>query len=158
MKIIANMAVALLAISAWAQSSPKASQTAQVFSAEQLRAQNAGLVQQAKRSGSSGATLGDYTTHKLMLSDRTKSGGAEVHAHFDDILVITDGGATLITGGTVMDPHTYSGGEIKGKRIENGKSQAISKGDIVDIPAGTPHQLLIAPGMVFSAFVVKVHE
>lgn len=154
MKIVAKLVVALLAVPAWAQSGKKA----QVFSAEQLQTENSRLLHLAEQSGSSGLTLGDYSTHKLMLSDRTKSGGAEMHAHFDDILVITRGGATLITGGTIPDSQTDHDGETKGKRIVNGQSRTISKGDIVHIPAGTPHQLLIAPGMVFSALVVKVHE
>lgn len=154
MMIIPNIVSILLAVPALAQSSSKA----QVFTAQKLRKENTALIQQAQQSGSSGVTLGNYSTHKLMLSDRTKSGGAEIHAHFDDILIIAGGGATLITGGSIPSSHTDGDGETKGKRIENGKSQIISKGEIVHIPAGTPHQLLITPGTIFSAFVVKIHE
>jgi quercetin dioxygenase-like cupin family protein len=31
-------------------------------------------------------------------------------------------------------------------------------GDVVIIPAGVPHQLLIAPGMVYSSLVAKIKE
>ena len=116
------------------------------------------LVEKARPSGSSGAALGDYKSHAIKLSVRTASGGAEIHAHYDDIFVVTDGSATLITGGTVVDTKTGADGESKGTRIQDGKSHTITKSDIVHIPAGTPHQLIIAPGDTFSTIVVKVRE
>jgi uncharacterized RmlC-like cupin family protein len=73
-------------------------------------------------------------------------------------MIVTQGSATLITGGTLVDPLTGSDGESKGTSILNGVTQTIAVGDIVHVPAGTPHQLLIAKGVLFSAFVVKIHE
>ena len=81
-----------------------------------------------------------------------------MHAHYDDIFVVTRGNATLITGGTVENAQTGNDGETKGKSIRNGRSQTIGKDDVVHIPAGTPHQLIIAPGSIFSSIVVKVKE
>jgi quercetin dioxygenase-like cupin family protein len=111
-----------------------------------------------KASGSSGAILGDYKSHAIRLSVRTASGAAEVHAHYDDIFIVTGGKATLVTGGTVVDARSESDGETNGSRIQNGKSQTIVQGDIVHIPAGTPHQVMIAGGDTFGAIVVKVKE
>lgn len=153
MKRIAILAAAL-AIPAVAQNA----HPAEVFSGKEVAAQLATLLQKAKPSGSSGATLGDYSSHSIRLSVRTGSGGAEVHAHFDDIFVVTGGSATLITGGTVMDGQSSADGETKGSRIQDGTSRKIIKDDIVHIPAGTPHQLILAPGDTFSAIVVKVKE
>ena len=154
MKLIAIVVAAALTTPVLAQSAGRA----EVFPGKDVAAQLATLAQKAKPSGSSGATLGDYQTHSIRLSVRTASGGAEVHGHFDDIFVVTGGSATLITGGTVADAQTGTDGEAKGSRIENGTSQKIAKDDIVHIPAGTPHQLIIAPGDTFSAIVVKVRE
>jgi mannose-6-phosphate isomerase-like protein (cupin superfamily) len=154
MKLIPIFAVAALAIPSFAQTGGKA----QVFSAKDISAQLATLGQTSKASGSSGATLGDYTSHAIKLSVRTASGGAEIHAHYDDIFVVTGGKATLITGGTVMNAQTGNDGETKGSSLQDGQSQTITKNDIVHIPAGTPHQLIIAPGDVFSTIVVKVKE
>lgn len=131
---------------------------AEYFSHKDLQAQLAELGAKAKASGSSGSTLGDYGSHALKLSVRTSSGGAEVHAHFDDVILVTQGQATLITGGTVVDPKTDKDGETKGSSIRNGKSQSISAGGVAHIPAGTPHQMILAPGTLFSALVVKVKE
>jgi len=154
MKLIPILAIAVMAIPSFAQTGSDA----QVFPGRDVAAQLATLAQAAKPSGSSGATLGDYKSHAIKLSVRTASGGAEIHTHFDDIFVVTGGKATLITGGTVVSPQTGSDGETKGTAIQDGKSQTIAENDIVHIPAGTPHQLIIAPGDVFSAIVVKVRE
>lgn len=154
MKLIPIFAVATLAIPSFAQTGGKA----QVFSGKDISAQLATLGQTSKASGSSGATLGDYTSHAIKLSFRTASGGAEIHAHYDDIFVVTEGKATLITGGTVMNAQTGNDGETKGSSLQDGQSQTITKNDIVHIPAGTPHQLIIGPGDVFSTIVVKVKE
>ncbi len=144
----------LLAASALAQKNDKA----QVFSSSPLHRQFTQLEAQAKTRGSSGATLGDYGTHAIKLSLRTASGGAEVHAHFDDVIIVTGGVAYLITGGAVIDPHTAPDGETKGKAIKDGRKQTITAGAVVHIPAGTPHQMIIPRGSLFEALVVKIHE
>ncbi|MGB7190381.1 MAG: hypothetical protein WBD10_09615 [Acidobacteriaceae bacterium] len=154
MKLIPILAAALIAAPCFAQSNGGA----QVFSGRDVTTQMASLVAKAKASGSSGAKLGEYGSHAIQLSVRTKSGGAEVHAHFDDIFYVTEGKATLITGGTVIDAKANADGETHGKGIENGQIRTISKGDIVNIPAGTPHQLKIAAGAVYAAVVIKVRE
>jgi mannose-6-phosphate isomerase-like protein (cupin superfamily) len=155
MKLISVLAAAaLIALPCSAQTAGHA----QVFSSQAVASQMKALVQAAKASGSSGTKLADYHSHLIELSVRTASGGAEVHAHFDDIFVVTRGKATLVTGGTVIDPKTGPNGETKGRGIRNGVSQTIAKGDIVNIPAGTPHQLLRAPGSTYAAIVIKVRE
>ena len=154
MKLIPVLALAAFSLPALAQTSGNA----EVFPGTDVASQLKALVDKARPSGSSGAVLGDYKSHAIRLSVRTASGGAEIHAHYDDIFVVTDGSATLITGGTVIDPKTDADGETKGTRIQDGNSQTITKDDIVHIPAGTPHQLIIAPGTSFSSIVVKVKE
>ena len=154
MNLIPILAAAALAIPSYAQVGRKA----EIFSGQDVAGQLATLAQMAKASGSSGGTLGDYKSHAIKLSVRTASGGAEIHAHYDDIFIVTQGKATLLTGGTVVDAQTGGDGETKGSRIQDGTSQTITKSDIVHIPAGTPHQLIIVPGDIFSTIVVKVKE
>lgn len=131
---------------------------AQVFSHTNLSRQIEKLTPTASENGSSGANLGDYGSHALKLSLRGTSGGAEVHQHFDDVMVVLDGAATLITGGTVVDAKTDAKGEEKGTFIQGGTTYRVGKGDILHIPAGTPHQLILRKGEMFSAFVIKVRE
>lgn len=131
---------------------------ARVYSGADIQHQLANLVQAAQAKGSSGTTLAKTDSHALQLSVRTESGGAEVHSHFDDVMVVMGGSASLVTGGTVIDPKTYPNGEIKGSAIRDGVQQQLTSGDVVHVPAGTPHQLILEKGSKFEAFVVKVHE
>jgi mannose-6-phosphate isomerase-like protein (cupin superfamily) len=153
MKMISLVMMAAVAVPCYALQGKKV----EVFSNKDIASQLSSLAQKAKPSGSSGATLGDYKSHAIKLSVRTGSGGAEIHAHYDDIFVVTEGQATLVTGGTVLDGKTNADGETAGSKIQNGTSQTIAKGDVVHIPAGTPHQLLL-DGNIFSAIVIKVKE
>lgn len=131
---------------------------AEVIPAHELQAQFAQLAPQAKASGSSGSTLASYGRLALKLSVRTTSGGAEIHAHYDDLMIVRQGSATLITGGTIVGARLGSDGETKGTSIQGGKAQTISAGDIVIVPAGLPHQLLISPGTTYCSLVAKVRE
>ena len=154
MKLALAAMIAVLSIAGYAQSP----QPVQVFSSAQIHDRLAQLAKEAKSSGSSGSTLGDYGTHAIKLSERTTSGGAEIHAHFDDIIYVTEGKATLITGGEVIEPHSGDNGETTGTGIRNGESHAIAVGDVIHIPAGTPHQTVLAPGTLYSVIVIKVKE
>jgi mannose-6-phosphate isomerase-like protein (cupin superfamily) len=146
--------VTIFGLSAVAQSGGKA----EVFASAQIKAQLATLGAQAAASGSAGATLGDYGSHRVQISVRTSSGGAEVHAHWDDVMIVQQGIATLITGGTVVDPKSNPDGETHGASIQGGQSRTISVGDVITVNAGVPHQILVPAGTTYSALVIKVHE
>lgn len=144
---------------AGAQSAARASgERAVAFPAKDVAAKLEQLLPEAKAKGSSGATLDDFGSYKVQLSERTISGGAEVHAHWDDVIMVKRGKATLITGGTVVEGTTGADGETHGARIEGGEGHALAAGDVVTVRAGTPHQMMLTPGTVFGAMVVKIHE
>jgi len=129
-----------------------------VLPGEDLADQLARLAAPAKQAGSSGGSLVKSGNLEIRLSVRTTNGGAEVHAHFDDLMIVQQGSATLITGGVVVDAQTSSNGETHGTRVEGGQSRQIEAGDVLIIPAGVPHQLLIPPGTTYSALVAKIRE
>jgi mannose-6-phosphate isomerase-like protein (cupin superfamily) len=148
------LSVLLFCSHALAQSAGKSD----VFSTQKLHEQIAALATQAAATGSAGTTLADYGSHKLQISVRTSSGGAEIHAHWDDVMFVQQGSATLITGGTIVDPKTDAAGETKGASIQGGTSQTISPGDVITVNAGVPHQLIVPSGVTYSALVLKVKE
>ncbi|MGD0629906.1 MAG: hypothetical protein ABR987_11155 [Terracidiphilus sp.] len=154
MKLAIAIALAIFAFPCTAQSHGKA----EVFSAASVHVQLVQLAELGRAKGSSGSTLGDYGTHAIKLSERTVSGGAEVHAHFHDVMIVMEGKATLVTGGELIRARMGSDGESTGSGIRNGTVQSIAAGDVVHVPAGVPHQLLIAPGTTYSALVIKVKE
>jgi mannose-6-phosphate isomerase-like protein (cupin superfamily) len=63
---------------------------------------------------------------------------ASVHDKDAELFYMIDGTATLVTGGTLVEG-THDGDNWRGKAIEGGKAQKMSKGDFMLVPAGVPH-------------------
>jgi mannose-6-phosphate isomerase-like protein (cupin superfamily) len=78
-----------------------------------------------------------------------------VHDKETDIFYVTDGEATIVTGGTMVGGKQKSPGQMLGTNIEGGESRHLTKGDVMVIPAGTPHWFKEVPKSV-TYFVVKV--
>lgn len=116
------------------------------------------LEPEASTGGSASAKLAEYPNHFTMIALRTKSGVAEIHQKYADFLFVVRGKATLLTGGTLVDPNTVSPGEIKGISVRDGTQTALGEGDVVHIPANVPHQLLLPDHSEFIYFVIKVQE
>jgi mannose-6-phosphate isomerase-like protein (cupin superfamily) len=78
-------------------------------------------------------------------------GGAASHDKVSEVYQVLEGSATLVTGGTIVNPQRrtssqeevtqINGPGVSGTSIEGGVSRRITKGDMVIIPAGTPHWL-----------------
>jgi mannose-6-phosphate isomerase-like protein (cupin superfamily) len=107
---------------------------------------------------------GPLTSHPIarfdglsnMIGRRDTSGVHERHEGFADIFVVQRGHARLLYGGTVEGEKAAGAGEWRGGTIKNGTEADLRTGDIVVIPAGIPHQLLLSPGENFYYFVFKV--
>jgi mannose-6-phosphate isomerase-like protein (cupin superfamily) len=63
---------------------------------------------------------------------------ASVHEKDAELFYMMDGTATLVTGGKLVEG-TKDGDNWRGKGIEGGKAQKMSKGDLMMVPAGVPH-------------------
>jgi len=81
----------------------------------------------------------------------------EVHDHSDDIYYVLAGEATLMLGGSLVDPNEISPGEWRARSTTGGQRILIKKGDLVVVPRGTPHQRTVT-GKGFSMLLVKVFE
>lgn len=77
-----------------------------------------------------------YMVH---ASRRDQPGMGEVHNKDADIIYVLDGDATFVTGGSLVEPRNIAADEIRGKEISGGESRKLSKGDVIIVPAGTPH-------------------
>jgi mannose-6-phosphate isomerase-like protein (cupin superfamily) len=127
-----------------------------IFTAKEL--QSMGQVRLAKGAQYSDRTLARYGNHYLLVVKRDETGSSELHQHEADVFVVEEGQGSILTGGKIVNPHTTKPGEIRGSSIEGGKSHPLSTGDVVHIPAGIPHQLLLEKGKPFVYFVVKVTD
>jgi mannose-6-phosphate isomerase-like protein (cupin superfamily) len=102
-----------------------------------------------------GFPLNINSSYKILAARRVMAGKVEIHAHDTDIFYIVDGSATFVTGGTAVDPTEIKPGEFTAKEITGGTVRHLSKGDVIVIPSGTPHQYTAVDG-TFLYFVVKV--
>lgn len=101
-----------------------------------------------------GMPLIEVDGYKVHASRREKSGLVEVHENETDVIYVLDGSATLVTGGTMVEPKWTALGEVRATRVEGGETQLLAKGDVVVIPQGVPHWFKEASNP-FLYFVVK---
>jgi mannose-6-phosphate isomerase-like protein (cupin superfamily) len=76
----------------------------------------------------------------IVIANRGVQRGAEIHATTNHVFIIQDGEAEFITGGKLINPKEEGAGQTRGTGIEGGVSHRLSKGDVITIPANTPHQ------------------
>lgn len=97
------------------------------------------------------------TQYTVYAQRRDKDGTVEVHEDDSDIVIVMDGSATFVTGGTVADPRALRPHELTGSGVVGGAARQIGRGDAFIIPKGTPHWFKTVNGSV-SYFAVKIHE
>jgi mannose-6-phosphate isomerase-like protein (cupin superfamily) len=76
----------------------------------------------------------------IVIANRGMQRGSEMHDMTNHVFIVVDGEAEFITGGTMIDPKVISPGQTRGSGIEGGTMHHLSKGDVITIPARTPHQ------------------
>jgi glc operon protein GlcG len=97
----------------------------------------------------------DGRNYMVHASRREKPGQAEVHTKDADVIYVLQGSATFITGGEAVDGKTIAPDEIRGSSINGGETRKITKGDVIIVPHGVPHQFLEVTDP-FLYYVVKV--
>ena len=100
--------------------------------------------------------IGKWGNHLSMIARRTADGEAELHVKTVDFFVAEKGEAVLVVGGKMVSPKTTAPNEMRGPSIEGGERVTMKVGDVVHIPANTPHQLLVKKEFLY--FVVKVDQ
>jgi hypothetical protein len=102
-----------------------------------------------------GAVLLDAGSFMVHASRRDAAGMAEVHLKDTDIVHVLHGGATIVTGGTVVSGKSTAEDEVRGASIDGGVTRRLAEGDVLVVPRGVPHWFrdVSAP---FLYYVVKV--
>jgi mannose-6-phosphate isomerase-like protein (cupin superfamily) len=75
----------------------------------------------------------------MVLAQRRTAGRVEYHEHTNHIFIIAEGEATLVVGGTMVKPEQTAAGQKRSDTVEGGQTYHLSKGDVITIPAKTPH-------------------
>ena len=148
--VIAALATLACASELTAQSSAMA--PAVVVTAQRLKQLGDSLTP----SPATNAQLGNGPNFKSAIWHRETSTGLERHDAWSDILVVQSGSATIVTGGVQEGATESTPGEWRGGTSRGATRQVIRAGDIVTTPAGTPHQMLLAPGEQITYLTFKV--
>jgi len=85
---------------------------------------------------------GTFITQQDLLvlgSHRDKAGQVEVHDKETDVVYMVEGEATFVTGGTGVGMKRTTPGQWLGTDIQGGETHHLTKGDVIVVPAGTPH-------------------
>lgn len=102
--------------------------------------------------------LSDRRHYQYLVVRRSESGVAESHDAWSDVTVVREGSGTLIYGGYISGGEEEEPGEWRGGTIQSGQTKSLSPGDVVVIPAGTPHQIELESGETIVYTIVKVQS
>ena len=152
MRLFTVLALSLAAVAPRAAAQATATAPAEVVHAARLKQLGDSLTPGASRT----AQIGRGPNFTYAITHRDTSGGLERHEAWTDILVIQSGSATILSGGIQEGATETSPGEWRGGTARGATRQKMSAGDVVTTPAGTPHQMLLAPGEQITYIAFKV--
>jgi hypothetical protein len=98
-----------------------------------------------------------FEHHSWSLAHREKSGFVESHGTRTIVMIVQSGEATLVVGADIVDAKNTSPTEVRGSSIRNGIERKVSAGDVINMPAGLPHQFLLEPGKQITYIDVVVN-
>jgi len=84
----------------------------------------------------------------ISFNRRTGPGMSEIHDKETDTFYVLEGEATFVTGGKMVGGKTTAPNQTRGTGIEGGQTVQLKKGDVVIVPAGTPHWFKEVPKSV----------
>ena len=83
---------------------------------------------------------------------------SEIHADWADHFVVTEGEATMIVGGTMVNGRNTGPGETRGSGLTGGQEYAMVPGAVITVPAGMPHWTVVKPGGHVRAVLFKLKD
>jgi mannose-6-phosphate isomerase-like protein (cupin superfamily) len=91
----------------------------------------------------------------IVLANRRGAGEVEVHEKTNHVFVIVEGEATFVTGGTLVDARDTAPGQKRAPRVEGGQTHHLSKGDVITVPAKTPHWFKEVPTKTIAYYAIN---
>ena len=110
-----------------------------------------GLVDKAKADRKGDAPLVaepilSMAPYRAQLEYRPGTSPAAVHEKDAELMVVLQGAGNIVTGGKLVEEKRNNANNLGGSSITGGKSQAVVKGDMLIVPANTPHQVIPTGG------------
>ncbi len=126
-----------------------------LWRAAELEQRNAALGMNIRTDGSARETLADYGTggasHRIRFLRRDRDGWPELHDDIIDVVFIQSGEGSVLVGGEMIGESNVPGSEIIG-----GSQFPVAAGDVLHIPAKTPHAYLATQSDHITYVLVRV--
>ncbi|HJN42800.1 MAG: hypothetical protein CL477_13895 [Acidobacteria bacterium] len=130
-----------------------------MWSASELEQRDAALSARVAADHSARETLAEYGNpsgaHRFRFIHRDADGVPEQHEQIEDVVFIQSGAGTLLVGGDMVD-RTGDDGEYTGTGIASGVRYRVGPGDVIHIPADTPHRYLVPDGGHITYVLVRL--
>jgi mannose-6-phosphate isomerase-like protein (cupin superfamily) len=84
--------------------------------------------------------------YKAQLEYRPGTGSAAFHEKDAELMVVLAGTGNIVTEGKLVDEKRVNANNLSGSSISGGVTHAVVKGDMILIPASTPHQVIPTGG------------
>ena len=94
----------------------------------------------------------------VVLAQRREAGPAEYHDRTNHVFIMVEGEATLVVGGTMVDPKRTAPYQMRAPSLEGGTTYHLSKGDVITIPAKTPHWFKEVPTKTVAYYAVNIES
>jgi mannose-6-phosphate isomerase-like protein (cupin superfamily) len=110
-----------------------------------------GLVDKAKADRKGDAPLVaepilSLAPYRAQLEYRPGNSPPAVHEKDAELMVVLQGTGNIVTGGKLVDEKRNNANNLGGSSINGGNTQAVVKGDMLIVPANTPHQVIPTGG------------
>jgi mannose-6-phosphate isomerase-like protein (cupin superfamily) len=110
-----------------------------------------GLIDKAKADRKGDAPLVaepilSLAPYKAQLEYRPGISPAALHEKDAELMVVIEGAGNIVTGGKLNDEKRTNANNLSGTSIAGGNTQAVAKGDMLIVPANTPHQVIPTGG------------
>jgi mannose-6-phosphate isomerase-like protein (cupin superfamily) len=92
----------------------------------------------------------------VILANRREAGPVEYHDRTNHVFIMVEGEATFITGGTMVDAKRTAPDQMRAASIEGGVTHHLTKGDVITIPAKTPHWFKEVPTKTVAYYAVNI--
>ena len=94
----------------------------------------------------------------VVLAQRRQAGEVEYHDRTNHVFVMVEGEATLVVGGTMVNSRRTAPDQMRAPSLEGGTTYHMAKGDVITIPAKTPHWFKEVPTKTVAYYAVNIES
>jgi len=94
----------------------------------------------------------------VVLAQRRQAGEVEYHDRTNHVLIMVEGEATLVVGGTMLNARRTAPDQMRAPSAEGGTTYHLTKGDVITIPAKTPHWFKEVPTKTVAYYAVNIES